>query len=294
MEAPPPQGVAVRAGRLFDPKSGANLQDQVILIKGDRITEVGPSERVMIPQGARLIDLRGATVLPGLIDRHVHLMQDQQPNDGLASFLGLHYALKDLQAGFTSLQDMGSASTYATVELRDAINKGWVPGPRLQVAGPRINPRANGYYPAPSTANQFGFGTGLPIWQLTGNVNLPWLARAAVRDQFDLGAQDQQCRREIAAESRMAAFALRCDVADIAAAFEAIIVGRAPPLALVVEHAAGVQTQIPAEGGDTSMGGPGNAACRLGQRWIIRCDARVVCQPRQRHARIAPDSNSLK
>jgi len=91
----------VRAGRLFDPKSGANLQDQVILIKGDRITEVGPSERVLIPQGARIIDLRGATVLPGLIDRHVHLMQDQQPNDGRATFLGLHYALKDLQAGFT-------------------------------------------------------------------------------------------------------------------------------------------------------------------------------------------------
>jgi len=187
MEAPPPQGVTVRAGRLFDPKSGANLQDQVILIKGDRITDVGPSERVMIPQGARIIDLRGATVLPGLIDRHVHLMQDQQPNDGWAAFLGLHYALKDVQAGFTTLQDMGTASTYATVELRDAINKGWVPGPRLQVAGPQINPRANGYYPAPSTPNQFGFGTGLPVWQLTGNVNSPWLARAAVRDRSHYG-----------------------------------------------------------------------------------------------------------
>ena len=82
---------------------------------------------------------------------------------------------------------MGSASTYATVGLRDAINKGWVPGPRLQVAGPQINPRANGYYPAPSRPNQFGFGTGLPVWQLTGNINSPWLARAAVRERSHYG-----------------------------------------------------------------------------------------------------------
>ncbi len=64
-------------GRLFDSKSGAKLMNQVILIKGDRITEVGPADRVKIPAGALVIDLSRATVLPGLIDRHVHLMQDQ-------------------------------------------------------------------------------------------------------------------------------------------------------------------------------------------------------------------------
>src|SRR5580692_12813279 len=82
MQAPPAQGVAIRAGRLFDPKSGANLPNQVILIKGDRITDVGPADRVKIPPGAKVIDLSRATVLPGLIDRHVHLMQDPFPNDG--------------------------------------------------------------------------------------------------------------------------------------------------------------------------------------------------------------------
>lgn len=127
MQAPPAQGVAIRAGRLFDPKSGTNLLNQVIVIKGDRIIDVGPAERVQIPAGAQIVDLSKATVLPGLIDRHVHLIQDQEPNDGRAAMLGLHYALKDLNAGFTTLQDMGSAYTYATVELRDAINKGWVP-----------------------------------------------------------------------------------------------------------------------------------------------------------------------
>jgi len=187
MQGPPAQGFAIRAGRLFDPRTGTNLKNQVILIKGDRITDVGPADRIQIPQGAAVIDLSRATVLPGLIDRHVHLMQDQQPNDARAALSGLHYALKDMYAGFTTLQDMGSPSTYATVELRDSINKGQVPGPRLQVAGPQINPRAAAYYPAPPVPTPFGSGPGAPVWQLTGNVNSPWLARAAVREHSHYG-----------------------------------------------------------------------------------------------------------
>ena len=187
MQAPPPQGVAIRAGRLFDPKSGTNLLNQVIVIKGDRIVDVGPPERVQIPASARVIDLSRATVLPGLIDRHVHLIQDQEPNDGRAALLGLHYALKDLNAGYTTLQDMGSAYTYATVELRDAINRGWVPGPRLQVSGPQLNPRGTTYYPAPSVVTPFGQGPGAAVWQLSQNVNSPWLARAAVREHSHYG-----------------------------------------------------------------------------------------------------------
>ena len=114
-------------------------------------------------------------------------MQDQQPNDARAAFSGLNYALKDLNAGFTTLQDMGSPYTYATVELRDAINKGQVPGPRLQVAGPQLNPRAAGYYPAPSVVTPFGQTAGPNAWQLSGDVNSPWLARAAVREHSHYG-----------------------------------------------------------------------------------------------------------
>jgi imidazolonepropionase-like amidohydrolase len=187
MQSPPAQGVAIRAGRLFDSKAGVMLKDQVVLIKGDRITAVGQADRVQIPPGAEVIDLSRATVLPGLIDRHVHLMQEQQPNDARAAFSGLHYALKDLNAGFTTLQDMGSAFTYATVELRDAINKGLVPGPRLQVAGPQLNPRGASYYPAPSVFMPFGQNAGPNAWQLLGNVNSPWLARAAVREHSHYG-----------------------------------------------------------------------------------------------------------
>jgi imidazolonepropionase-like amidohydrolase len=187
MEGPPPQGFAVRAGRMFDAKAGKNLTNQVILIKDGRIADLGPADRVQIPQGAKVIDLSRATVLPGLIDRHVHLMQDAQPNESRLAFIGMHYALKNLYAGFTTLQDMNSPSTYATVELRDAINRGQVPGPRLQVAGPALNPRGATYYPAPTEPNPFGRGTGIALWQNLNDINSPWLARAAVRDHSHYG-----------------------------------------------------------------------------------------------------------
>src|SRR6202158_2720157 len=102
-EGPPPQGFAVRAGRMFDAKAGRNLTNQVILVKDGRIADVGPADRVQIPQGAKVIDLSRPTGLPGLIDRHVHLMQEAQPNDARLVFSGLHYALKNLYAGFTTL-----------------------------------------------------------------------------------------------------------------------------------------------------------------------------------------------
>jgi imidazolonepropionase-like amidohydrolase len=187
MQPPPPEGVAIRAGRLFDPRTGTNLANQVIVIQGDRIADVGPADRVKVPTGARVIDLSSATVLPGLIDRHVHLMQDHEPNDARALLVGQHYALADLYAGFTTLQDMNSPFTYATVELRDAINKGVIVGPRLQVTGPAVNPRGATYYPAPSEPGAFGQVPGMPVWQNTQDINSPWLARAAVRDHSHYG-----------------------------------------------------------------------------------------------------------
>jgi imidazolonepropionase-like amidohydrolase len=187
MQPPPPEGVAIRAGRLFDPRTGTNLPNQVIVIQGGRITDVGPADRVKIPAGARVIDLTGATVLPGLIDRHVHLMQDAEPNDARSLIIGQHYALADLYAGFTTLQDMNSPYTYATVELRDAINKGMIVGPRLQVTGPGLTPRGATYYAAPGRPGPFGMTTGTPAWQNTQDINSPWLARAAVREHSHYG-----------------------------------------------------------------------------------------------------------
>ncbi|MGH9680330.1 MAG: amidohydrolase family protein, partial [Candidatus Acidiferrales bacterium] len=181
MEQEPAQGEVVRAGRLFDPRTGTNLLDQLIVIKGGMIIEVGPADKVQTPPGAKVIDLSQDTVLPGLIDRHVHCFSGQ-PNDARAALDGWATCMQDLHSGFTTVQDMGSATTYASVDVRDAINRGALPGPRMQVAGPQLNPRAARPYPAPSVPEPFGEGPGGPQWILLNNVNSPWLARAAVRD----------------------------------------------------------------------------------------------------------------
>src|SRR3979490_849053 len=175
MQPPPPEGVAIRAGRLFDPRPGTNLTNQVIVIQGDRITDVGPADRVKIPAGATVIDLSRGTVLPGLIDRHVHLTESPEPNEARSLLVAQHYALADMYAGFTTLQDLNSPYTYATVELGDRSNKGQVVGARLQVAGTGLTPRGATYYAAPSEVGTFGFVPGMPVWQNSQNVNSPWL-----------------------------------------------------------------------------------------------------------------------
>ena len=186
MQQEPAQGVVVRAGRLFNPRTGANLVNQLIVIKGGMIIDVGPADRIQIPQGARVIDLSQETVLPGLIDRHVHCFSGQ-PNDSRAALDGWATCMRDLHSGFTTVQDMGSANTYASVDVRDWIKAGILPGPRMQVAGPQINPRAARYYPHPSEPVPFGYGPDGAQWILTGNVNSPWLARAAVREHAHYG-----------------------------------------------------------------------------------------------------------
>ncbi len=186
MEQEPSQGEVVRAGRLFDPRTGANLVNQLIVIKGGMIIDVGPADKIQVPSGAKVIDLSQDTVLPGLIDRHVHCFSGQ-PNDARAALDGWATCMRDLHSGFTTVQDMGSANTYASVDVRDAIKKGALPGPRMQVAGPQINPRAARPYPTPSEPEPFGEGPGGPQWILLNNVNSPWLARAAVRDHAHYG-----------------------------------------------------------------------------------------------------------
>ncbi len=140
---------AVRAGRMFDPKSGQLLTNQVVLIQGERITDVGPAASVAIPAGAKIIDLSQATVMPGLIDGHVHLTD---ADGGLQHqmMIALYSATQSLKAGFTTQVAMGShGGGYADVELKKAINSGLVQGPRLVTAGPIIAITAPGNGPFP-------------------------------------------------------------------------------------------------------------------------------------------------
>jgi len=170
---PPDQVIAVRAGRLFDSRSGTLLTNQVILIKGDRITLVGPS--LAIPPGARVIDLSAATVMPGMIDAHVHLFPADNLSESTRTIVGVANAQTDLNAGFTTVLDMDSRGGFGTVDLRNAINRGLVMGPRMQVVGQSLNQRASVPYPA--LFNRF-----IDRFTEDKNPNSPWLGRAAVRE----------------------------------------------------------------------------------------------------------------
>ena len=135
---PAPQVVAVRAGRLFDSKTGTMRTKQVVLLTGERITEVGPEAQVKRPAGARVIDLSQVTVLPGLIDGHTHMFDTRASGKGSTEnsmVLAVANVQADLRAGFTAARDMSThGNGYADIEVRDAINQGRIDGPRYQVS----------------------------------------------------------------------------------------------------------------------------------------------------------------
>jgi imidazolonepropionase-like amidohydrolase len=130
--------VAIRAGRMFDSRSGEMATRQVILLKDDRIADVGPESQVKIPTGAQVIDLGQATVLPGLIDAHTHMFNPPKPGMSreTSTLIALQNLQADLHAGFTAARDMSShGNGYGDVDIRDAINLGRIDGPRFQVSG---------------------------------------------------------------------------------------------------------------------------------------------------------------
>ena len=142
----PLKRVLVRAGHLLDVKTGKILDNQAILIEGDKVVSVGPAPGNQATSGAITINLPNATVLPGLIDAHTHLTGDPKnigyqslgisvPRDALT---GAKNARLTLQAGFTTVRNVG-ATGYSDVAVRDAINAGDIPGPRMLVSGPALS-----------------------------------------------------------------------------------------------------------------------------------------------------------
>jgi imidazolonepropionase-like amidohydrolase len=169
--------IAIRAGRLFDSRDGRMLNNQVILIRGDRIVDVG--ENVRVPRDARIVDLSQNTVLPGMVDAHVHVNTGGSQSGRTSAeraYVALASAQTDLLAGFTTVADMDSRGGFNTVDLRNAINAGMVLGPRMQVVGQSLNIRASNAYP---DADSGRFYTEFTEGK---DVNSPWLARAAVRE----------------------------------------------------------------------------------------------------------------
>ncbi len=155
---------AIRAGRLLDPEAGRVLVNQVILVEGTRIREIGPN--VAVPAGARVIDLSQMTVLPGLVDTHNHLALTYKPepesNVYYYTYVQESTALRAIQAasngiqmlasGFTIVRDMGNNGNYADTALRQAIEQGWIPGPTIVNSGIIIGGMGGQFYPTPEMA----------------------------------------------------------------------------------------------------------------------------------------------
>ena len=138
-----PSRIVLKAARLIDGKSATPIASPVIVIEGDRIVQVGSG--IALPAEAQVIDLGGATLLPGLIDCHDHLTSNPEQSGYKAlgvsvpreTLYGAANAAKTLSAGFTSVRNVG-ASGFSDVALREAIDEGDLPGPRLLVSGPAL------------------------------------------------------------------------------------------------------------------------------------------------------------
>ena len=187
------QVTVIRAGTLIDPRADAPLHNQVIVIRGDKVESVGGAG-VRIPAGATVIDLSRATVLPGLADCHTHiLLQGEDPAEGgydvniLKYPLGLRAARgtvavrRALEEGFTTLRDMETEGAgYIDVGIKQAINDGYIPGPRLFISTLAIS--TTGGYPLEGYAPELTMPKGVQI------VDGPVEARKAAREQLDHGA----------------------------------------------------------------------------------------------------------
>ncbi len=186
-----PKTIALKAARIFDGTSDSVTANGVIVIEGNHIKSIGGS----VPANAQVIDLGDVTLLPGLIDSHVHLTEENGDNYYLAYFqtlmrqpaeqalLATTFARKTIDAGFTTVRNVG-ASDYVDVGLRNAINNGWVVGPRMLVAVHAIGATAGHGDSDPIPPSK-----GIPsLGPIDGVCNGPAECRAAVRYQIKYGA----------------------------------------------------------------------------------------------------------
>jgi imidazolonepropionase-like amidohydrolase len=184
--------IVLKAARLIDGTGRDAISNGVVVVTDDRITAVGAADRVQIPAGARVIDLGDATLLPGFIDAHTHIIGRVlgDPDNDLSAvkdyqafeaILGVENANRTLLAGFTSIRNVG-ASNFDDFALRKAINEGWVIGPRMEAAGHAIG-ITGGH------CDNNGYKPGLMDGTIKdGIANGPDEVRAAVRYQVKYGA----------------------------------------------------------------------------------------------------------
>ena len=187
-----PRPIVLKAAHLFDSVSGRLVEHGVVVVSGTKIQAVGSDAQ--IPDGAQVIDLGDATLLPGFIDAHVHLGQEAGPNwyhdwfEGIMRFpaeqttYGAHYAKATLEAGITTVRDLGSTD-YISLGLRNGINAGMIPGPRMLIANYAIG--STGGHADQDPVPPQRIAVAGPI---QGVCNGPDECRAAVRYQIKYGA----------------------------------------------------------------------------------------------------------
>ncbi len=158
---PAPQVIVIKAGKVIDPETGKTSVNQIILVEGKKIKEIGGN--VVIPQEAKIVDLSKATVSPGLFDAHTHLCLSVIPSrdhgnyyfttlldtTGYRAIEGVANGMAMLQSGFTTVRDIGNAGNYADTDVRRAIEAGWVQGPTVVNAGIIIAPYGGQFHLQP-------------------------------------------------------------------------------------------------------------------------------------------------
>jgi imidazolonepropionase-like amidohydrolase len=190
----PPETILIRAGTLIDGKSEKPRHDQAILIRGDRVVSVSNAAGVEPPSGATFIDLSRATLLPGLIDTHTHIfLQGLDPEEGDYDTQLLKHGLafraaratvsarRALEQGFTTIRDVETEGAgYGDVGIKQAVERGYIPGPRMFVSTRAIS--TTGGYALEGYAPEVEVPKGAQI------VDGPVEARKATREQIDHGA----------------------------------------------------------------------------------------------------------
>lgn len=175
--------IAIKAGQLIDTDSGTTLHSQIVLVENSRIKAVGSN--VAVPDGVRVIDLSSKTILPGLIDCHTHLTDETsidpiielQKTAAQKAFECIPYARKTLEAGFTTVRDVGTYRAFVDLALRDAIARGDVPGPRVYACGAYVTISGGG-----GALTGMAPDITLP-WDLKfGQADGPWEVRKRVRE----------------------------------------------------------------------------------------------------------------
>src|SRR5579872_7325111 len=192
--AKPADVTVIRAGWLIDGNANTAKKDQVVVVRGNHIESVQDAAGFKAPDGAKVIDLSRATVLPGLIDTHTHIfLQDEDPAHGGYDAYLLKYPLsyraaraavsarQGLEQGFTSIRDLETEGAgYGDIGIKMAINEGYIPGPRIFAATRAIS--TTGGYPLEGYAPEITLPRGAQI------VDGPVEARKAAREQLEHGA----------------------------------------------------------------------------------------------------------